>query len=94
MNINITATNPIYIIAITGTIIEDNVAILLTPPNIIIAVIIAKITPVIIGLTLYCVFNYSAIVFDCTVLKTNANVTVINTAKTTPNHFWLSPLVM
>ena len=35
--------------------IEDNVAILLTPPNIIIAVIIAKITPVIIGLTLYCV---------------------------------------
>src|SRR5699024_11262708 len=74
--------------------IDDNVAILLTPPNIIIAVTIANIIPVTIGLILYCVFNDSAMVLDCTVLNTNANVTVINTAKTIPNHFWLSPLVM
>lgn len=44
-------------IAIIGTINEDNVAILRTPPNIIIAVTIAKIIPVITGLILYCVFN-------------------------------------
>ena len=47
-------------IAIIGTINEDNVAIR-TPPNIIIAVTIAKIIPVITGLILYCVFNDSAL---------------------------------
>ena len=45
----------------------------------------AKTIPVITGLTLYCVFKDSAIVFDCTVLKTKAKVIVINTANTTPN---------
>ncbi|CAA3871584.1 Uncharacterised protein [Staphylococcus aureus] len=74
-------------IAIIGTINEDNVAILRTPPNIIIAVTIAKIIPVITGLILYCVFNDSAIVLDCTVLNTNANVIVIKIANTIPSHF-------
>ncbi len=74
-------------IAIIGTINEDNVAILRTPPNIIIAVTIAKIIPVITGLILYCVFNHSAIVLDCTVLNTNANVIVIKIANTIPSHF-------
>ncbi len=73
-------------IAIIGTINEDNVAILRTPPNIII-VTIAKIIPVITGLILYCVFNDSAIVLDCTVLNTNANVIVIKIANTIPSHF-------
>lgn len=77
-------------IAIIGTINEDNVAILRTPPNIIIAVTIAKIIPVITGLILYCVFNDSAIVLDCTVLNTNANVIVIKIANTIPSHFDLN----
>ena len=47
-----------------GTINEDNVAILRTPPKMIAAVITAKIIPVTTGLTLYYVFNDSAIVLD------------------------------
>ena len=74
-------------IAMIGTMSDDNVAMLRTPPKMIIAVITAKIIPVITGLTWYCVFRDSAIVLDCTVLNTNANVTVINVAKTIPNHF-------
>ena len=66
---------------------EDTVAILLTPPKITIPVIIAKITPVIIFENSYCSFKDAAIVLDCTVLNTNAKVTVINTAKITPSHF-------
>ena len=81
-----------YIIAIIGTINDDNVAILRTPPKIIIAVTIAKIIPVTTGLILYCVFNDSAIVFDCTVLNTNAKVIVIKIANTIPNHFDLNLL--
>lgn len=40
-----------YMIAIIGTISDDNVAMLLTPPKIMIAVITANIIPVITGLT-------------------------------------------
>lgn len=58
------------------------------------AVITAKIIPVTTGLTLYCVFNDSAIVLDWTVLNTNANVIVINIENKIPNHFWFKPLVM